>query len=127
MVIATNLINNFNTFIVNYGKGYVLFNRTATYDDYDQESLSVTGSKVGSCLVMPINESRNGDDYQFLQQGLIKIEDLKVFVPSGTIDENDLFCLPTGSYTIIRMFPWDTEGTTIYRKLYIRSSGGYNP
>jgi hypothetical protein len=123
-MISPDMANNFNALMSRFGVKFVLFKNSVVYNDYDEASgTTVTGSIVGSCYTMPVSESRNGDDYQYLQQGLIKMEDLKVFMPSGVINENDLFVIPTGSYTVLKSFPWNVEGTEVYRKIYIRSSG----
>jgi len=121
MAIATNLQTNINNQINTYGRKVVVYNRTATYDSYDQETLTTSGSSCGSAIIMPITEQRGGTDFQFLQQGLIQLDDLKVFIPSGvSVDENDLVAFSTGSYSVIRIYDWETEGTIIYKKLYIR-------
>ena len=122
MAISTNLMNDFDNTINAYGIQYILIHKSATYDNYDQEVLTVSGSVLGSCFFLPVSEYRNGDDYQYLQQGVIREADYKLFVPSGpVISGADLFVIGTGSYSVLRWFDYTVEGKTIYKKVYVRS------
>ena len=121
MAIATNLQTNFNNTINTYGVQYILVQKTATYDNYDQETLTVSGSILGSCYFLPVSEARNGDDFQYLQEGIVQNTDRKLFMPSGVVDENDMFIIQTGSYSVLRWFDYTTEGTVIYKKVYVRT------
>lgn len=114
--------NNFMTAVNKFGQTYWLYTTSSTYDDYDEETLSVAGSSTGSCIVLPVSESSHGNDYMYLQQGLVKMRDLKAFMPSGTDPkENDRIIVGGGSYLVLRSFPWPAEGMALYNKVYLRS------
>jgi hypothetical protein len=122
MAISANLMNNFNTIINAYGTQYILIHKSSTYDDYDQEVNTVSGSVLGSCFFLPVSEYRNGDDSQYLQEGVIRQADYKLFVPSGAVISGaDIFVIGTGSYSVLRYYDYTTEGKTIYKKVYVRS------
>lgn len=125
MAIASELQTSFNDAVNNYGQQLIVMQRTMVFDDvYDEGStFTVTGSAIGSAVIMPVSENKNGVDFQYLERGAINLQDLKCFIQSGiAVDEDDLIRLsnPIGSYNVVMLFPWPLEGTTIYQKLYIR-------
>jgi hypothetical protein len=121
---VTELQTSFNEAVNTYGQAFGVAHRTITYGDYDEGSVYyiASGGNVGSAVIMPISESRNGQDFQFLQQGMINLKDLKCFIPSGvSLSETDLIKFNEGSYySILKLFKWRLEGSTVYQKAYIR-------
>ena len=122
MTLATNLATNFNSIISYYGTKYILVHKSVIYDNYDQEVLTLAGTETGSCYFLPITEMKNGDDFQYLQEGLIREADYKLFMASGpTISGADFFVIGTGSYSVLRWYDYTTEGKVIYKKVFVRS------
>ena len=125
--IASGIQETFNDVINNYGMRVIINARSGTFTagDYDEASYSTTGSSIGSAFFLPVSERQFGQDQQFINMGLIRMDDVKMFLPSGiAIDENDMIAVAvgpnTGSYSIIRIFDYVVEDGLIYKKCYLR-------
>lgn len=90
------------------------------YDD--QTTWTASGATItGSCLVFPI-DGKGGSDAKYIEQGIIKLEDLKAYLPSGAqVLSNAEFVVQGGSYWIVTQYDQKIENTLIYRKIYLRS------
>jgi len=122
MAISASFQSNFNTLIDTYGVSYILVHKDITYDNYDQEIMTTGTIENGSCYFLPVSSSKNGEDWQYLQQGVVKETDYKVFVPSGpVISGADMFVINAGSYSVLRFFDYYIEGRLIYKKVFVRT------
>ena len=126
-VYASGLRETFNDVINTYGRQVVINTRSASFTatDYDQGTMSTSGSVVGSGFVLPVSENVNGQDQQFMNMGVIRMDDFKMFLSSGNaINEDDLVVLNTGpntgSYSVIKIFDYTVENGLVYSKIYMR-------
>lgn len=100
-------------------------------NDYDDNVTYVqSGTDLWvSGLVQPIDKKPNGTDSTLLEQGLIKVDDKKIYV-LGTTQTSGLSPVKiglgspvTGEYEILNQgqtIEWDAFGSTIYKKVYAR-------
>lgn len=126
-VLASGIQETFNDVINTYGMRVIINARSGTFTagDYDEASYSTTGSSLGSAFILPVSERQFGQDSQFINMGLIRLDDVKMFLPSGiALDENDMIAVTggpnTGSYSILKIFDYVIEEGLIYKKVYCR-------
>jgi len=134
MSVLTNLQKGFNS-IVN--KGGVICNfqyMHKTIGSVWDDSVTLTnGSSVWtSGIVFPLNGTNSSKDFVLVEQGLLRPNDLKLFV-SGALDFNmyagsDCMKIQVGSPTGTKYFvipegvqAWGVNDTSIFKKAYIRS------
>lgn len=111
-----------------YGIPYSVQNNTQTFaaGSYDEPVYSISGSVLtGSCFFMPISTRFGGEERQFLETGLLKSQDMKVYIPSGlSINEFADVVIAGGSWKIssvpdgaISYYP--NASTPVYIKIYL--------
>ena len=95
------------------------FTQTYTAADYDVETNTASGTNAtGSCMWFPVG---NSTDEQYLTQGIIELDDIKVLLPSGiAFSGNSSFVLRAGSYMHIKSDRFDLDGAWVYSRLYLR-------
>lgn len=124
MSMASQAGSAISTIMNKAGEVATIFSYTISYNQpYDDEGQTISGSSLGSVVWMPVSESRYGDDFKYVEQGTIKMDDIKVFMQSGvTVHESDVFFIPslTGSFNVRGIFQWPINGKIIYQKIYLR-------
>ena len=124
MAIPAEMRTTFNNIVGQYGERIVSYQFSVTYTNpYDEESQTLSGSIMGSAFWLPVSEGRNGEDYKYIEQGLIRLDDVKLFYSSGTtLTPNDIVAIPSlaGSFSVVKIFNWTVNGNHIYNKAYLR-------
>lgn len=124
MVTANDMRSTFEDIINTHGEPMVFYQHSSSFDDtYDEASLTLTGSVTGSAYWLPVSEARNGQDFKYIEQGVVKMDDIKVFFKSGiSLGESDIVSIPSlsGSFSVIRKFDWVVDGQFVYHKAYFR-------
>jgi len=105
------------------------FTRTYTDSDYDIETLSGGVVTSGIGMIQPLSLKQGGAELMYLEQGLLKEQDSRLFV-TGSIDIQSDSRITVGDggsvYNIIPpgVIPWTISGTDVYKKAYIRIETG---
>lgn len=122
--IATEMQDSFNQIINQHGEKCVVYQHSATIGGtYDEKTLTLSGSVIGSMFWLPVSDNRNGEDYKYLEEGVIRKDDIKIFYKSGiSLGDTDIVAIPTaaGSYSVVKRFDWSTNGAFIYHKAFLR-------
>lgn len=134
MVVSTELIELFNTFVSDYGQRVRLKYYIYSYSgaEYDNAYLTASGSSIwldGRQSIL--SSSRSGEDYKKVQEGAIQFNDSVLYIPgslSTPINSSGVMTkVGIGSPTPVEYFVIDTgkivpniTGVDIYQKLYIR-------
>ena len=133
MVNPADLQSVFNQTVTENGervrlKTYLQTFSGATYDDgYITKSGNDTWFDG---LKQPLSSKDGGEDFKFLQQGLIQMDDSKLYIP-GSVDITSSFKYKlyiggspalTPVYEIVPngVINWSISGTDVYKKVFVR-------
>lgn len=129
MSVSSELITDIDE-IINYGDQIRIkyFNQVITGEYNDDITLTQSGTDFWcSGLIMPIDNKFGSYDSLLLQQGKITIDDKKIYV-RGTVQTSGLAPIKIGTngsppvreYELLNDTQWELEGTSIYKKMYVR-------
>lgn len=126
MTFVADTGSTFTRFMNKYGSQIKmqLFSRSYSGTEYDDEHLTASGNVIDSYNGYLDNVSAKpySDDYAFVQQGLVKLTDKKLFVPGEfPVSENAQIVVNAGSYWVKRTDKFEMSGTTIYKRIFLRS------
>ena len=118
--------STFERFLNKHGSTAKIQLKTIAYDsgDYDDETLTSSGAVIDSykCVMVNVSGKQYSDDYSYVQQGLVKLTDKKLYCPGGfPVAENATIVINSGSYWV-KQFDYNyISGTTIYSRVFIRT------
>lgn len=132
MINPSGLRDSFNTMLDEMGNQIRMRYFTKTFPGggsyYDDEiTISRSGSDVWtSGLVQPLNQRTTSDEAQYVEQGILLMNDIKCYV-DGLEDTSGLFIVGIGSppaeeYRAIEALQsqQQIQGSDIYKKLFLR-------
>lgn len=127
---GTQAAQDFSGAVATYGEMCRLqyFKETYSGSDYDNRYITKSGTAVWQPgLHFPVNTRTGGEDFKFLQQGRIQMDDKKVFFPPtanlsgtsikvgiGSPTPTEHFIIPDGVQV------QHLQGVAIYKKAYVR-------
>lgn len=130
---ATNAVTDFDNISNTHGVPIVVrfrdMSQPFTANDYDVVSGTTMLTQVsgigfsGNAVFLPLNGNTAGEDVKFLEQGLVKIDDSKLFITGSLgISGNSIVDIRSSgnSYGIIQILPYTETGSVIYRKAFVR-------
>ena len=100
--------------------------------DYDDEFLTASGAVINSynCWIQCIDARPHGDDYAYVQQGLVRLTDKKMYVPGACplVENADVVvATETGSFWVVKWSGWELSGTQLYKTAYLRRTAEEEP
>lgn len=103
--------------------------------DYDDEILAPSGAVINGYKgwIQCIDGRPHGDDYAYVQQGLVQLTDKKLYLPGGCpIEENaDIVVRESatmaGSFWVVKFAGWEMSGTNLYTTAYLRRTAIEEP
>jgi len=118
--------STFERFLNKHGSTANLQLKTVSYDDddYDDETLVSSGAVIDSykCVMVNISAKPYSDDYSYVQQGLVKLTDKKLYCPGAfPVAENATIVINSGSYWVKKFDYNYISGTNIYSRVFIRT------
>lgn len=124
MTVQSELAETTASIVTTYGEPIKIDLQTTTFNanDYDVASFAKSGTTItGSALFFPVSDTDNGDR-KFLADGLITLQDKKVFIYSGiSITQEADVVIAGGSFNPIQIIPWSLQGSNVYTKIFLRS------
>ena len=137
MASSSDSIGVFNNTVTQNGQLCRLRTYKQSYSgtDYDDSYISKSGTDFWFFgMKQPIDNRFGGLDYKYLEQGMIKLDDSKLYVP-GSIPINSDYKYKLfigGSPSITEPFeiiengviPWNISGVDIYKKVYVKILNG---
>lgn len=129
MTTSSDMLQCFQDVVTEYGQKVRVRNFTTTLNtgSYDDFRLLTSGTDVWTtALVQPVGTGRG--EYQLLQQGLLKTDDLKVYFDSS-VSLSGTFRIgigsanpPTGEYSIAEANLIESpfvNGSSVYKKAFV--------
>lgn len=121
------LITSFDNVIKEIGVPIAINTFTSSFSgaDYDDEYITLAGSHYGSGTFFPVTlkDSYGGMEKKYLEEGKIKIDDLKLYTPNSlTITSNSKVSIAGSIYKVLPMgiLNYSVAGSGVYNKSYIR-------
>lgn len=137
MGIPTDAGSEFNKTVTNFGEKVRLRTYLQSFSGaaYDDPFVTTSGNDLWFYgMIQPLDVNTGGEDYKYLQAGVIRFNDSRLFVPgSVTLDEKNKYKLFIGGspsvttpYEIVPngVIPWNVSGTEVYKKVYVRILNG---
>lgn len=137
MAFVTDIGSTVERMINKYGFPVSIQLKTRSWSgaDYDDEILAASGTTITSYKgwIQCIDAHLHGDDYAYVQQGLVQLTDKKLYLPGDCpLSENaDIVVTESatlaGSFSVIKFFGQEISGTCIYTTAYIRRTASEEP
>ena len=125
MVLWENSQQVFTNAVNRFGIPISIQNKLVTFSggEYDEGVWAASGTELsGSAMFMPVSLTAGGREAQFLQEGLITLEDMKAYVPSGLeVNEKADVVIDGGSYNVVKTFVFPNDTNIVYTHVFLRT------